>query len=106
MSRESDFFLGWGGYSGVQHTLPLLITEGHVSRGLALQAVANLLSANVAKRFQIPGKGKIEVGFDADFALVDLKSQFTVKKEDLFYRHKQSPYVGRALTGRVVRTIL
>ena len=46
------------------------------------------------------------MGADADVALVDLKSQFTVSAEDLLYRHKQSPYVGRALTGRVVRTIL
>ena len=43
---------------------------------------------------------------DADLALVDLKQQFTVRVEDLLYRHQQSPYVGRALTGRVVRTIL
>ena len=54
----------------------------------------------------IPGKGKIETGFDADFALVDLKQTFTVAPEDLLYRHRQSPYVGRVLTGRVVRTIM
>ena len=106
MKRNYNFFKVWGGISGVQHALPLLITEGHVNRGLALPFIANLFSANVASRFKIPNKGKIATGFDADFALVDLKQKFTVLKEDLFYRHKQSPYVGRALTGRVVRTIL
>jgi len=35
-----------------------------------------------------------------------LKQTFAVAKEDLLYRHQQSPYVGRALTGRVIRTIL
>jgi allantoinase len=90
----------------VQHTLPLLITEGHVNRGLALSLIADLLSANVASRFKIPNKGRIAAGFDADLALVDLKQKHTVAKDDLLYRHKQSPYVGRALTGRVVRTIL
>jgi allantoinase len=29
-----------------------------------------------------------------------------VAKADLFYRHRQSPYVDRALTGRVIQTIL
>ena len=106
MKRNVNFFKVWGGISGVQHTLPLLITEGHVNRGTTLALIADLLSANVASRFKIPNKGKIAVGFDADFALVDLKQKFTVTKADLFYRHKQSPYVGRALTGRVVRTIL
>ena len=112
----------WGGISGAQHTLPLLLTEwnaehrvGHSEkignptepcRRPALQLIADLLSANVARRFQLPHKGKIAIGFDADFALVDLQQTFTVAKEDLFYRHKQSPYLGRALTGRVVQTIL
>ena len=83
-----------------------MLTEGRVNRGIALPFIANLLAANVAERFQIPNKGKIAVGCDADFALVDLKQTFAVAKEDLLYRHPQSPYVGRALTGRVVRTIL
>ena len=106
MKRNYNFFNVWGGISGVQHTLPLLLTEGRVNRGIALPFISDLLSANVARRFKIPGKGKIEAGFDADFALVDLKRTFAVAKEDLLYRHKQSPYIGRALTGRVVQTIL
>ena len=73
---------------------------------MPLTPIAKLISANVARRFQIPSKGEIAVGFDADFALVDLKKTFTVAKIDLSYRHPHSPYVGRALTGRVVQTIL
>ncbi|HEV2695847.1 MAG TPA: allantoinase [Verrucomicrobiae bacterium] len=106
MKRHYNFFKVWGGISGVQHTLPLLLTEGRVNRGIALPFISDLLSANVARRFKIPNKGKIKVGFDADFALVDLKQSFAVAKEDLLYRHQQSPYIGRALTGRVVQTIL
>ena len=106
MKRNYNFFKVWGGISGVQHTLPLMLTEGRVNRGIALSHIAKLLSANVAERFNLPAKGQIAVGFDADLALVDLKQTFAVAKEDLLYRHPQSPYVGRALTGRVVRTML
>lgn len=106
MKRDQNFFKVWGGISGVQHNLPLLLTAGHFNRGLALPRIASLLSANVARRFKISNKGKIAVGYDADFAFVDLKQSFTVAKDDLFYRHPQSPYIGRALTGRVVQTIL
>ena len=106
MKRNYNFFKVWGGISGVQHTLSLMLTEGRVNRGIALPFIANLLSANVASRFNLPNKGKIAAGFDADFALVDLKQTFAVAKEDLLYRHPQSPYIGRALTGRVVQTIL
>jgi len=106
MKGNYNFFKVWGGISGVQHSLPLMLTEGRVNRGIATSVIANLLSANVAERFKIPQKGKIAVGLDADLTLVDLKQTFAVAKEDLLYRHQQSPYVGRALTGRVIRTIL
>ena len=82
-----------------------LVTSAATSNELAL--IARLTSFNVAERFNLPKtKGRIAVGADADLALVDLHASFTVRAEDLFYRHKHSPYVGRALTGRVVRTIL
>jgi allantoinase len=107
MKAEANFFKVWGGISGVQHTLPLLFTEGHTRRGAALSLVAKLTSFNVAGRFNLPPtKGRLETGADADIALINLKQDFSVRAEDLLYRHRQSPYVGRALTGRVVQTIL
>jgi allantoinase len=107
MKSDSNSFKVWGGISGVQHLLPILFTEGHARRGATLSLIAKLTSFNVAERFSLPPtKGRIETGADADFALVDLKERFSVRAEDLFYRHKQSPYVGRTLTGRVIQTIL
>jgi allantoinase len=107
MKKDPNFFRVWGGISGIQHTLPLLITEGHVRRGMALSLLARLLSFNVATRFCLPSnKGNIVPGADADFALIDLGASFEVKADDLFYRHQQSPYAGRKLTGKVVQTIL
>ncbi len=43
---------------------------------------------------------------DADLTLVDLDDTFTLRGEDLLYRHKTSPYVGRTFTGKVVRTVV
>jgi len=107
MKKAENFFKVWGGISGVQHTLPILITEGHINREIALAQITKLTSFNVAERFNLPKtKGRIEIGADADFALVDLRESFSLRAEDLFYRHQHSPYVGRALTGRVIRTIL
>ncbi len=107
MKRDSNFFKVWGGISSVQHTLPLLITEGHLHRGVDLSVLTRMISSNVAARFDLgPGKGRLALGADADLAFVDLRKEFTVEREGLFYHHKQSPYVGRTLKGRVVRTMV
>jgi allantoinase len=106
MKTDRNFFKIWGGISGVQHTLPLLF-EGRERAGFSLPQVAKLTSLNVAGRFRLPKtKGRIAVDADADLALMDLSQRFTVRAGDLFYQHKQGPYLGRTLTGRTVRTIL
>lgn len=130
MKRDTNFFKVWGGISGVQHLLALLIgaqearerfggLAGETSNsakasmdepalpGGALSLISKLTAVNVAERFRLPkNKGRIEAGADADLALVDFREKTVVRAEELFYRHKQSPYVGRTLTGRVVQTIL
>ncbi len=107
MKQSEDFFQVWGGISGAQHLLSLLITQGHFERKAGLELLARLTSANVAKRFNLPKeKGDIAVGCDADLALVNLGTNFEVRAEALFYRHKQSPYVGQRLQGLVKRTFL
>jgi allantoinase len=106
MKTADDFFKVWGGISGVQHTLPLLL-DGVGKRGLLPAQIAHVISFNVVKRFRLPKtKGRMAVGADADLAVIDLARSFTVRAEDLYYRHRQSPYLGRALTGQVVQTIL
>lgn len=107
MKMDANFFKVWGGISSVQHTLPLLITEGHVKRNIALPLISKLISCNVAERFSLPkNKGRMAIHADADLALIDLEQAFQVNNEGLFYRHKQTPYAGRTLRGKVVRTIL
>jgi allantoinase len=107
MKENANFFEVWGGISGAQHTLPILLTEAHVKRGAPLSLISGLLSGNVAKRFKLPEtKGQIAVDADADFALVSLGRSFDVQEDDLYYRHAQTPYFGRRLRGRIVRTVL
>lgn len=100
MKEKTNFFEVWGGISGAQHLLPLL-----VDLGIACECVA-VTSLNVAKRFRISQKGEIAIGKDADFTIVDLNGEETVSADSLLYRHKHSPYVGRKLRGRVIRTVL
>ncbi len=106
MKAGDDFHRAWGGISGCQSQLNVMIDEGHHERGLPLEQVSALLSGNVAERFGFSEKGRLQVGADADLVLVDLDSSFTLRPEDLLYRHKISPFVGRTFRGNVVRTIV
>jgi allantoinase len=103
MKTDANFFKVWGGVAGVQSTLPILLSRGPA---LPLPLVAKVTAATPAQRLRIPNKGKIEAGFDADFALVDVAGCFELKRDQLLDRHKLSPYVGRCFHGVVRRTIL
>lgn len=106
MKQSADFFQVWGGISGVQSTLPLLLSEGYHRRKLPLPLLAQATASTVARRFRLPAKGRIAPGYDADLALVDLDAGYTLTKDDLLDRHRQSPYIGRTFRGRVARTLL
>jgi allantoinase len=101
MKQGEDPFAIWGGIAGVQSTLPILL-----SRNLPLPMVARLTSAGAADRFGIAGKGRIAVGYDADFAIVDVEDSFQLTTEMLLDRHKLSPYVGRSFSGVVKQTVV
>lgn len=107
MKTDRNFFNVWGGISGCQSTLPLLISEGVFKRDLALPTLARITSSYVAQRFGLaPRKGQLIEGADADFVLIDLARSSMLQAEDLFYRHQHSPYVGRTLRGQIVRTVV
>lgn len=104
MKTGANFFGIWGGISGVQSTLPALLTHGYHARKLALSHIAAMLSANPARRFGLAQKGRLEAGCDADLALVKLDEDWRL--EQVLYKHMQSPYLGQPFKGRVVRTLL
>lgn len=104
--KDGEFLKVWGGISACQTTLTGLLTHAYHERKLPLEDIAKLTAQNVNEIFKIQGKGKIAVGCDADFALVDLDQEFTLRAEDLFYKHKVSPYVGDRFRGKVSQTIL
>jgi len=101
MKQRQNFFDVWGGISGCQHLLPLLIDTG-----IPATEIRRLTSGDVASRFRVSSKGAIAIGKDADFTLVDLNATEVITAESLHYRHKQSPYVGRSVRSRVRRTFL
>ncbi|OKP97296.1 allantoinase [Paenibacillus sp. P46E] len=106
LNPDLTFFEAWGGISGAQSSLELMFHEGVHVRGLPVTQVSALLSEKPARRFGLNHrKGSIAVGLDADLVLLDPRADYTLAAEDLFYRHKHSPYTGMTLSCKVTATI-
>ncbi len=106
ISRDG-IWQAWEGLPGVQTMLPILLTEGVHRRGLPLQSLVRMTSANAARLYGLyPEKGHLQPGADADLVVVDPEREWTLEAEMLFSRHKFSPFEGRTFRGAVVQTIV
>jgi len=82
------------GVPGVETMLPLLLQE--VREGpLDLERVRDLVAANPAAIFGVPGKGRVAEGADADLVLVDLDSSREIRGDDLHSKCGWTPFEGR-----------
>lgn len=105
MKTSKDFFEIWGGIAGVQHGFQLLMNECAATADKDLPRLAAVLARNVARRFRIDAhKGLLAEGRDADFSLVEFGAKQTIKADELWTRHRISPYIGRGTKARVTHT--
>jgi dihydroorotase len=93
------------GMPGVQTLVPVMLDHVHHGR-LSLERFSDLVSAGPARVFGLKGKGKISIGFDADFTIVDLKARRTIRDADMASRCGWTPYAGREVTGWPVATLV
>jgi len=93
------------GMPGVQTLLPLLLDHMNAGR-LSLERLVDLTSAGAQRVFGIAGKGRLAVGYDADFTVVDLKKTWRVEEDWLAGKCGWSPFTGMDLTGKPVGTII
>lgn len=95
------------GCPGLETMLPVMLSEGHVNRGISLERIAALTAANAARSLGLGHcKGAIAIGMDADFAIVDLKAVWTLDQSHIKSSAGYSIYEGAAFTGRVVHTVV
>ncbi len=93
------------GLPAVENSLALMLDQVHQGR-CTLNQVASWMSDAPARVWGLVGKGRIEVGYDADLVLVDLELQKTIENEKQFTRSRWSPWAGQSLTGWPVRTLV
>ncbi|MNJ50270.1 Allantoinase [compost metagenome] len=106
LKDKENAFEAWGGISGLQNNVDVIFDEGVQKRGMSLKRFAAVIASNVADRFGISNKGRISVGKDADFVLIKPQAPYMLQADDLEYRNKISPYIGREIGAQVDTTIL
>lgn len=103
--ENGDFGVAWGGVASLQLGLSLIWTEAK-RRGIKLTQVIDWMAAKPAALAGLNNKGKIALGYDADFAIFEPDSAQVVDVHKLHHKNPISPYDGRALAGVVTSTWL
>ncbi len=93
------------GMPGVQTLVPIMLH--HVNQGkLPLTRFVELVCENPRHVFGCKSKGRIALGLDADFTLVDLKKTRTIENKWIASRSGWTPFDGMKVTGWPVGTIV
>jgi dihydroorotase len=103
--KDHPYPASHSGMTGVQTLVPVML--GHVNAGkLSLARFVDMTSHGPNRLFGIAGKGRIAVGYDADFTIVDLKRRERITNEWVKSRVGWTPYDGVTVTGWPVGTIV
>ena len=92
--KESEFEKAPTGLPGVEVMYPLFLSEAKKDH-LSFNRLFSLLCERPSELMGIP-KGKLEVGRDADFIIVDLKIENKIKSENLHSKCGWTPFEGRS----------
>ncbi|HWK38212.1 MAG TPA: dihydroorotase [Hyphomicrobium sp.] len=93
------------GMTGVQTLVPIMLD--HVNAGrLTLERFVDLTSHGPQRLFGIRGKGRIAVGYDADFTVVDMKREETITHAQVASRAGWTPYDGVRVKGWPIGTFV
>ncbi len=93
------------GIPGIETAMPLMLDAVNSGR-LSLAKLVDMYSAKPAEIFNLKGKGRLEVGYDADIIIVDMKKKYTLKNEEVVSRCGWTPFDGREVKGRVETTVV
>lgn len=103
--KEENIWNAPPGVPGLETILPLLLTQVNQKK-MGLDNIKRLLCENPAKIFNIPHKGFIAEGMDADMVVVDLKKECVINPDNFKSKAKYSPFKGFNVRGMPVMTLI
>ena len=93
------------GIPNLETVVPLLLTE--VNNGnVDFNIIPKIFSQNAAEIYGLTGKGKIAVGYDGDFTVIDLKREGKFDIDEFETKAQYSPFDGWKYVGSPIMTIV
>ncbi|TVP78091.1 MAG: allantoinase AllB [Puniceicoccaceae bacterium] len=107
LKADLSFYDAWGGIAGLQHGWPLVLDHFGLEDAATLERLQKVSAENPATHIHLPRKGRLQVGMDADFCLMQkLPQPAKIRADALLTRHPLSAYTGRSLGLEVLSTWL
>lgn len=102
---KADFEKAPNGSIGMETSLAAALTMLYHNGDFTLMDIARLMSSTPANILKI-NAGSLKVGANADIALVDVNREWTVDRDKLHGKSKNTPFKNMKMKGKVVKTIL
>lgn len=97
---DEDKASGAPGFLGLETSFStcyeVLVKSGDIS----LNHLIKIMATNPAKILGL-NKGKLDIGYEADFTIIDLDESYVYSKEEILSKSKNSLLIGKKLPGRV-----
>jgi dihydroorotase-like cyclic amidohydrolase len=106
--KEPGWQDGWKAHTGTpsaQFYVPMFI-DAAVSGRIPLERVVDLVSSAPARIFGLERKGRLEVGADADLAIVDLDAELEIRDDIVLSKIGWTPYAGKRVRGVITQTLV
>jgi dihydroorotase len=103
IEKQQPYPLSPSGLPAVENSLALMLNCVHQGK-CKLEQVVHWMCDAPARVWDIVGKGRIAVGYDADLVLVDMERRAVIRNEEQQTKCAWSPWHGEELTGWPVRT--
>lgn len=103
-SKRLPFAVAEPGIAGLQTLLPLALELYHGGHVALLPLLAKM-TVNPARFLGLPS-GSLAVGVAADLVMFDLDAPWRISEHGLLSKSKNTPFDGRPVQGRVLRTLV
>lgn len=103
--KNQHYNLTPSGLPLVQHVLNVMLQFYHEGK-ITLEQIVQKACHNVADCFKVKERGYLREGYFADLLLLDLEKEWTVSKENIYYKCAWSPFENTLFKGKVQQTFV